>query len=57
MSKIKILFKSGNSIDLKVEELEVVKSNGRISKLSWTDCKPDIMFISLEDIEAVFNLG
>lgn len=55
-SKVRILFKSGNSIDLEVEELKVTSVGNTLTALSWSFSNPKIMYISLSDIEAVFEI-
>jgi len=56
--KIKILFKSGNSITVTVDELTVVKStiDNRISELRWENMDPRLMYICLDNIEAILEL-
>ncbi len=55
-TKVKILFKSGNFIELEVGELKLSCTGEKITKLSWTDSNPNMMFISLPEIEAVFEI-
>jgi len=56
--KIRILFKSGNSITLTVDSLSVKKSNidNRIIELSWENMDPGLMYICLDSIEAILEL-
>jgi hypothetical protein len=54
--KVQILFKSGRSVDLLVEELEVQSTGDGINNFRWVNAEPTIMFISLADIEAIFEL-
>ncbi len=54
-SKVKILFKSGNSITLEVDKFTATRTGSELTKLSWESPKPNIMFISLTDIEAIFE--
>ena len=55
-SRVKVLFKSGTSITLEVAELTVSAIGDRITEMNWTDSSPKIMFISLPDIEAIFEI-
>lgn len=55
-SRVTICFKSGNCEHLIVDELKVSHANGKIVKLSWTNAQPNIMFISLPDIEAIIEV-
>ena len=55
-SKVQVLFKSGNSIVLEVDEFSTAYTGEQLTKLKWTNPKPNIMFISLPDIEAIFEV-
>ena len=56
--KIQILFKSGNSITLTVDLFSVEKStiDNTIIKLSWENMDPRLMYICLDNIEAILEL-
>ena len=54
-SKVRIFFKSGNSILLEVVKFNLTRTGEDITKLSWTNPVPNIMFIALPSIEAVFE--
>ena len=56
MPKVKIFFKSGNSIELEAEEFSIDKTNNKLSRINWKGADPNIMFISLEDVEAIFEI-
>jgi len=55
MSKIRILFKSGNSILIEAESFSLARTGEEITKLEWKNTKPSMMFISLPAIEAIFE--
>ena len=55
-TKVKILFKSGNSIELGVDEFKFSCTGEKITELSWTNSNPRMMFISLLEVEAVFEI-
>ena len=52
-AKVKILFKSGNSVDLEVKEFSVEKTDNKLTAISWKGS--NILFISLSDIEAIIE--
>lgn len=54
-TNLQILFKSGTSIFLKVDDLQVSYSGDQITKLVWNNSEPKMMFISLHEIAAIFN--
>lgn len=56
MSKVRILFKSGNSIDLDAEKFSLEYTGEQVTSLKWKGTVPNMMFISLPDIEAIFEL-
>lgn len=55
-SRIKILFKSGNTEYLEVDELKVVHSNGQITQLTLNNSNHEIMYLLLSNIEAIFEI-
>jgi hypothetical protein len=55
-SKVRILFKSGTSIDLEVEEFEMKFNGEQVTSLKWKGTIPSLMFIALTEIAAVFEL-
>ena len=57
MVKIKILFKSGNSQILDVEDFGTKFVGDELTALNWVLPKGKVLFISLKDVEAVFQLG
>ena len=54
--KIRLILKSGNSIDLDVEDISIEYSGSEITNLTWKRSIPDIIFVSLPYIEAIFEL-
>jgi hypothetical protein len=55
--KVRILYKSGNSIDLEASRFSITNNNnGKLIEASWADTSPRIMYISLSDVEGVFEL-
>lgn len=55
-SKVQVLFRNGSVITLEVNELKIIRDGERITKLSWVDVNPKIMFISLPDILTILEL-
>lgn len=55
-SKVQILFKNGSVVNLEVDSLELSSTGERITKLSWVNANPNIMFISLPEILTVLEL-
>lgn len=55
-TKVKLLFKSGNIELLEVDGMKIKSINDQITGLSWTNAKPKIMFISLADIVAIYEV-
>jgi hypothetical protein len=55
-SKVNILFKSGSQITLEVDKFTTTRSGNDLTKLSWENAKPNILYISLSDIEAIFEV-
>lgn len=56
MSKIQILFKSGQILNLEVDNMKVVATGQQIVKLEWDNAVPKILFISVPEIEAILEL-
>lgn len=54
--KVRILFKSGSSIDLEVDKFSVTKTYNDLTSASWENSKPRILFLSLSDVEGIFEL-
>ena len=55
-SKVRILYKSGNYMDFEVENFTVTKTLNDLTGLSWGYSNPRIMYVSLSDIEGIFEL-
>lgn len=55
-SKVLILFKSGSQITLEVDKFTTTLMGNELTKLSWENAKPNILHISLADIEAIFEV-
>lgn len=56
-SKVEIHFKSGSSIVVMVDKLIVTRNEmNKITKLKWANVRPNLMYISIEDIVAIVEL-
>lgn len=55
-SKVRLLFKSGAIVDLTVDEFELKFNGEQVTNLKWKGTKPNMMFISLPEIAAIFEL-
>lgn len=54
--KIRLLFKSGQTIDVTVDKLTVKYNASELREMSWTDMRPCPLFLDLHQIAAVFEL-
>ena len=55
-SKVQILFKSGNSLTVEVDKLTTTHTGNALTKLAWESAEPNILYISLSDIEAILEV-
>lgn len=56
-TKVRICFKSGNFIDVRVTKMTVSKTaDNRISGLEWKDMEPSALYFCLDNIEAIIEL-
>lgn len=55
---IRVLYKSGNSVEFHCDELRVVgDGEGGIQKATWTAADPKPLVIGIEHIEAIYQLN
>ena len=55
--KIRIIYKSGVTQDFECNEFSANKNvYGELSSLTWKDATPDPMFISVANVESVWQL-
>jgi hypothetical protein len=55
-SKVQILFKNGSLVNLEVDNIEISCNGESVTKLSWANANPNIMFISLPEIITILEL-
>lgn len=55
-SKVQILFKNGSVVNLEMDKIELSCNGESVTKLSWVNANPNIMFISLPEILTVLEL-
>lgn len=55
-TKVQILFRNGSVLNLEVSELKVTANGERVTRLTWDNANPGIMFISLPDIITVLEI-
>jgi hypothetical protein len=54
--KVRLLLKSGQTIDVTVDKLSVKFNQSELRELSWTDMRPRALFLDLGQVVAVFEL-
>ena len=58
MNRIRVIYKSGAIVDCVCEDFAVTKDAlGELRKVEWTDAKPRAMFLGLDDVAAIWDLG
>lgn len=50
--KVKVLYKSGNSVTFRCKDFTIIPE----VRAKWEDAKPGIIFLGLDEIEAVYEL-
>jgi len=54
--KIRLLFKSGQTIEVTVAKLVVTRKESEMLRMEWTDMRPRPLFLDIDQIVAVFEL-
>jgi hypothetical protein len=55
--KVQINYKSGQSIIVKVEKLEVSRRGGTLDSIKWDGIAPEPLFMGIDDIESIWQLS
>ena len=57
-AKVRIIFKGGAIQDVECTSFELRNNSltNQISKLEWADMSPNSLYISLDDISAIFEI-
>ncbi len=57
-SRIRLVFKSGLTMDVRVDKLEVQKRDGgsELVGITWTNMRPRPMYLDISELVAVFEL-
>lgn len=55
-SKVQINYKSGTSMVVECEDFGLKRIGGDLTSVNWDSCKPNPMFIGVDDIESVWEL-
>ena len=56
MSKVRVIYKSGATIDVRCDNFKVKRTLGAISAIEWENAKPDALHMGVDDIAAVWVL-
>jgi hypothetical protein len=56
MSKVRVIYKSGATIDVRCDNFKVKRIGAAISAIEWENAKPDALHIGVDDIAAVWVL-
>ncbi len=54
--RIRLLFRSGQAVDVTVEKLTVTRNGSRITQLEWTDMEPRPLHLNIDQLDALFEL-
>lgn len=55
--KVRVIYKSGYAIDLECERFVCEhNSQGKLSKLTWHNARPDPLFIGVDEVAAIYEL-
>jgi hypothetical protein len=56
--KVRVLYKSGNSIEFECDDLNIEwdRSDNRVTSMTWKDPKPKPLMVGIHNIEAVYEL-
>lgn len=54
--KVRIIYKSGATIDVRCTSFTVRRAGGLIASVEWEDAKPKPMYLGVDDVAAVWQL-
>ncbi len=57
MNDIKIIYKSGATIDIVCDDITVSKRGSTLAKLEWENTHPRPLFVGIDDIAAIWDYG
>lgn len=58
MDTVRVLYKSGNSIDVSCENLRITRnSTAGLAAVEWSKCKPRPLFFNVDEVESIYILN
>lgn len=54
--KVRVIYKSGATIDVRCNGFKVRTKGGRITELEWSDLTPNPLHVGVDDIAAVWQV-